>query len=71
MLPFVRAWINLKGVTEKRQTPYDLISLWNQKKKKKSRKDTGKRLVVARDGVWGVGRMSVGIKRYKLPVIIK
>ena len=66
--------MNLEGVMlskisqiEKRQTPYDPICLWNQKNQ--SRKDTGKSLVVARDGLWGVGNMSVGIKRHKLPVI--
>ena len=46
-----------------------MISFVCGTKKNQSRKDTGKRLVVARDGAWGVGKMSVGIKRYKLPVI--
>ena len=43
-----------------RQIPYDLIYMWNKKKKKPELMHTEKRLVVARARTWGMDQTDEG-----------
>lgn len=54
-----------------RQILSDVTSLWNLKKKKKPKANAEAEQIggCQSEEEWGVGEMSKGVKRYKLPVI--
>ena len=77
-LPFVTTWVDFEGITvskmsdNKRQILYNLIHMWNIKRKKKTHHNSQTHRtdwLLPGAGVGGVREMNMVVKRYKFPGI--